>query len=302
MRTRIIISKISNGLYMLLAGFVFLWIMLGFIGWNIVFQFLRLWPLFFIIVGIDAIFGRTKLYFLRIISPILVICAVFGIIYVSQDGDLFHPRKVELYKINKEITSLNKITDFNFDISFGRLILADCDNNLINADLYVPAGSKPDINFKKFEKEDLYEISENLSSSYVFAPWDKRHLWDVEINGNVPMKVKAKTSTSVNNFNISELSISNFVLNTKFSSNEIVLNNDIKKVRIDSFASKLSIVIPKEMGVKISLNKFLITDNFEQLGLNRNFKEYISPKYNDVEKKVDLDLDLKLSQLEIKFY
>ncbi len=298
---RTIINKISNGLYILLAGFVFLWIMLGFISWNIVFQFLRLWPLFFIVVGIDTIFGRTKLFYLRIISPILVISAVLGIIYVSQDGDFFHPREIELYKVNKEAVSLERITDFSFDISSGKLTLTDCGDNLINADLHVPKGNEPNVNFKKFEGEDLYEISEGFSNDYVFAPWDSRHSWDVEINKKASVKIKAKTNTSVNKFDVSELSISSFTLDTKFSSNEIILNENIEKVRINSLGSKLGIVIPKEVGIKISLDKFLITDNFKEIGLNRNFKEYISPNYNDVEKKIDLDLSLKLSQLEIKF-
>lgn len=296
------VDKISSGLYILLTGFVFLWIMLGFANWNIIFQFLRLWPLFFIVVGIDVIFGRTKLFYLRIISPILVIGAVFGIIYVSQNGDLFHPRKIELYKVNKEIISPDGITDFNFDFSSGKLILTDCDRNLIDADMYAPAGSKPSVNFKKFEKEDLYEISESSSSDYVFIPWDGRHLWDIRINKEVPVKIKVKASTSINKFDTSKLIATDFVLNTKFSSNEIILSDNIEKARIDSFGSKLNIIIPKEIGVKISLDKFLIIDNFEKLGLSRNFKEYISPNYDDVEKRVDLDLNLKLSQLEIKFY
>ena len=146
-KMKIIINKISNGLYMLLAGFVFLCIMLGLINWNIIFQFLRLWPLLFVVVGIDAIFGRTKLYFLRMISPILVIGAVFGIIYVSQNGDFFHPRKIELYKINKEVVSSHRITNFSFDISSGEIILTDCDNDLINADLRAPVGNEPNTNF-----------------------------------------------------------------------------------------------------------------------------------------------------------
>jgi len=298
---RTTVSNISNGLYAFLVGFVFLWIMLGFVNWNIVFQFLRLWPLFFVVVGIDTIFGRTKLHFLRLISPILVVGAVFGIIYISQDGDFFHPKEIELYKINKEVVSPNRTTDFSFNIFSGKLILTDCDDNLVNADLRAPAGNEPNVSFKKFERENLYEISENSLNSYVFVPWDNRHLWDIEISKEVPVKIKTEANASINKFDVSELSISNFILDTKFSSNEIILNENVEKVRISSFGSKLSIIIPKEAGIKISLDKFLIIDNFKEIGLNRNFKEYISPNYNDVEKRIDLDLSLKLSQLEIKF-
>lgn len=296
------ISKISNGLYIFLIGFVSLWITLGFVNWSIVFQFLRLWPLFFIVVGINIIFSRTKFFFLKILSPFLVICAVFGVIYVAQDGNLFQQREIELYKINKEAVSLTKITDFSFDFSLGKLILTDSDFNLIDANLYEPIESGPKINFQEFEKENLCEISESFTSNYIFTPYDERHLWDIRIGKEFPVKIKTKTAMSENKFNISNLFVTDFILDTNFSSSEIKLGDSVRRVRINSVGSKINIAIPKEMGLKIYLNKFLISDNFEELGLDRNFKEYASKDYDNFKERVELDLNLKLSQLEIKFY
>ncbi|MCK5084379.1 MAG: hypothetical protein KAQ64_01885 [Candidatus Pacebacteria bacterium] len=296
------IERISNGLYILLFGFVFLWISLGFVKMNVIFQLLKLWPLFFVIVGIEIIFKRAKLSFLKLLSPIIVISSVIGIIFVSQAGDLFHQRQIEIFKINQNFLSDEKIADFNVNFSLGELFIIDAHDNSISGDLAVPKGIVPELNFKEFEKEDLYEISGNPLSDYVFSPWDNSHKWDIRIGRNISSKIKIKTYASKNKFNMSNLSVSDFILDTKISSNEIILNDTIKKIRINSVGSKLSILIPKEVGVKISLNKFLIIDNFKELGLNRGFKEYVSPNYEDVTKKIDIDLDLKFSELEIKYY
>lgn len=297
------IERISNGLYMLLFGLVLLWITLGFISSNVIFQLLRLWPLFFVVAGIEIIFRKTKFNFLKIISSIVVICSVIGIIYISQGGNLFHQRNVEIFKINQEISG-NKTADLNIDFSFGTLFIDDISGNVISGDLSIASGTAPELNFKEFEEEDFYGISNSYLSDYAFSPWDGSHIWDIRIGKSVLSKAKAKTYASINKFNFSNLKTSEFILDAKASSNEIILGENIRKVRIGAFASELRIFIPKEMGVKIFLNKFLITDNFKELGMERGFKEYVNQNYKnkDVLNKVDMDLNLKLSRLEIKYY
>ena len=297
-----ILNRITNGLYILLFGFVFLWISLGFIKFNILYQLLRLWPLFFVIVGIEMIFRKTKLSFLKIVSPIIVIISIIGIIYISQDGNLFSPREIEVYKINQQIDFEEKIVDVNLNFSSGRLLLSENENGLIAGDLSVPKGVVPLANYREFDLENIYEISGNSKSDYVFSPWDNHHLWDIRIGKEIPVKIKSNTYLSVNKFNTSNISVSDFILDSKLSSSEIIINDRIKKVRINSIGSKISLRIPKEMGVKISLNKFLITDNFKGLGMERGFKEYISSNYDSVTKKVDIDLDLKFSKIDIRYY
>ena len=296
------LNRVTNGLYILLFGFVFLWISLGFIKFNILYQLLKLWPLFFIIVGIEMVFRKTKLSFLKIVSPIIVICSVIGIIYISQDGNLFNPRETEIFKINQQIDFEEKTVDINLNFSSGRLLLSENENNFIMGDLSVPRGIVPLTNYRKFDLENIYEISGNSRSNYVFSPWDSHHLWDIRIGKEIPVKIKSNVYLSVNRFNVSDITVSDFVLDSRLSSSEIIINDRIKKIRINSIGSEISLRIPKEMGVKISLNKFLITDNFKELGMERGFKEYVSSNYNSVTKKVDIDLDLKLSRIDIRYY
>lgn len=296
------IERISNGLYILLFGFVLLWISLGFVRLNIVFQFFKLWPLFFVIVGIEVIFKRNRFSFLKLLSPLIVIASIIGIIYVSQSGNLFKQRETELFKINQDFSIDDKVVDFNLNFSLGRLFITNIQDNSISGNLSIPKGAVPNLNFKEFEKENLYEISSSSAGNYVFSPWDSSHYWDIEVGEKISSKMKIKTYASENKFNLSQLAVSDFVLDTKFSSNEIVLSNNIKKLRVNSFGSKVRIIIPKELGVKIFLNKFLIIDNFKKLGMERGFEEYVSVNYEDVAKRIDLDLDLKFSELEIKYY
>lgn len=294
-------EKLSSGLYILLFGFVFLWITLGFIQFNILFQFLRLWPLFFVVVGIEVIFKRTKISFLKVLSPLVVIFFVVWIVSVSQDGDFFHKREMELYKIYQQVLSNNKTTELNVDFSSGKLLISGESENAISGSLVVPSGIIPNKKFTEFEKENIYTVSNNSTSEYVFGPWDDNHLWDVRIGENVPVKIKVKTQTSSNEFDFSEINISEFTLNTSVSSSEIVLNEDMKKVRVNSIGSKIVIVIPQNVGVRIFFDKFFIINNFEKLGLEKKYKEYISYDYEKAMKKLDIDLDLKFSQIDIRY-
>ncbi len=297
------VERVSNGLYILLFGLVLLWITLGFVSSSIIFQLLRLWPLFFVVAGIEIIFRRTRFYFLKIISTIIVISSVVGIIYISQGGNFFRKNNVETFKINQEISS-DKTADLNIDFSFGALFVDDAPGSAISGDLSAISGIAPEVNFKKFEKEDFYGISSGNLSDYAFSPWDDKHIWDIRIGENIPSKAKVKTYASINRFNFSNLKTSEFALDAKASLNEIILSENIRKVRIGALASELRILIPKEMGVKVFLNKFLIADNFKELGMERGFKEYANKNYNnkDMLNKMDIDLDLKLSRLEIKYY
>ena len=296
------LNRITNGLYILLFGFVFLWISLGFIKFNILYQLLKLWPLFFIVVGIEMVFRKTKLSFLKIVSPMIVICSIIGIIYVSQDGNLFKPREIEVFKINQQIDFEEKTVDVNLNFSSGRLLLSENENNFIMGDLSVPKGIVPLTNYREFDLENIYEISGNSKSNYVFSPWDSHHLWDIRIGKEIPVKIRSNVYLSVNRFNASDITVSDLVLDSRLSSSEIIINDRIKKIRINSIGSEISLRIPKEMGVKISLDKFLITDNFKELGMERGFKEYVSSNYDSVTKKVDIDLDLKFSRIDIRYY
>lgn len=287
---------------MLMAGFILLLITFGILGWSIIFQLLRLWPLFFVIVGIEMIFYKARVPFLKIISPVMVIISVGWVIYIYQGGDIFHVRKVELSKISQGIVSPEKTTDFNIDFSYGKLKITDENTNLIMGDVSMPIGAKPIINFKEFEKEDLYQISSNSVNRYSFSPWDGDHSWILGIGEKVPAKIKIKTYAGSDEINMSNLSATDLMLNTTFSSEKIIFGNKTRKASIKSFGSAISIMIPKEMGLKISLDKLFIIDNFEELEMERGFKKYISPNYEVVENRIDLDLNLKLSKLDIRFY
>ena len=296
------VNKFINALYMILAGFILLLIAFGIFRWSIIFQLLRLWPLFFVIAGIQEIFYKAHVSFLKIISPIIMIISFGWVIYVYQGGDIFHIRKVELFKISQEIVSPEKTTDFNIDFSYGKLKIANEIAGLIKGDVSTPIGFKPTINFKKFEEEDLYQISSNPTNKYSFGLWDSDHFWMLGIGEKAPAKIKIKTYAGNNEIDMSSLSVTDFMLNTTFGSDKVIFGNKTRKASIESFGSAISIMIPKEMGLKISMEKLFIVDNFEELEMDRGFKKYISPNYENVENKIDLNLNLKLSKLEIRFY
>lgn len=302
MEIKVNVDRISNGLYILFMGFVFLWMSVGFIRWNMIFQLVRFWPLLFVIVGIDLILRKTPLTFLRILTPLIVIGAIMSMILVAQDGNIFKPRAIEKQKISRDVSSLQKISDLNLDFHSGKLKISDGEAELFKADISVPQGENPSLIFKSFDKEDLYDVSDSDVSNYVFSPWDGDHVWDFKVNKEAPLKINAKTYASINEMDLSKLSVTDLNLDSNMSSNKIVVAPISSKLNINANFSYVTLELPKSVGVKIKLEKSFIMDNFANLGLIQGFKEYTSANYGESDKKVEIYLNLKLSKVEARFY
>lgn len=296
------IDRASNGLYILFLGFIFLWMSLGFIKWNMIFQLLRLWPLLFIIVGIDLILRRTRLSFLRVLTPLIIMGVTFGLINVAQNGNIFQPRIIEKQKISRENLTPGKASDLSLDFYSGKLNISDGGSELFSADMSMPQEEEPVLVSKTFEKEDLYQIADSSVSNYIFSPWDGDHKWDFRLNKEAPFRLNLKTYATLNEIDLSKLSADDFNLETNFSSSRIIVAPRSARMSINANSSYVTLEIPKKVGVKLKLEKMFIVDNFAELGLTQGFKEYTSMNYGESEKKVDIYLNLKLSQIEIRFY
>jgi len=250
----------------------------------------------------DLILRRTRFNILRIVTPLVVMGVILALINVAQDGNIFQPRIIEKQKISRENLLPGKSTDLSLDFYSGKLKIGDGEGELLKADISMPKGEEPNLIYKSFEKEDLYQISDSKISNYIFSPWDGDHIWDFKLNKEVPFNLNVKTYASMNEIDLSKLSVADFSLDTNFSSNRIIVAPRSGKLSINANSSYITLEIPKKIGVKIKLEKMFIADNFADLGLTQGFKEYTSANYGESEKKVDMYLNLKLSQIEIRFY
>lgn len=296
------VDRVSNGLYILLFGFVFLWMSLGFIKWNMIFQIVRLWPLLLIVLGLDLILRRTTLSSLRIFIPIIVIGAVFGLLNIAQNGNLFQPRITEKQIISSGVFSMDKNLDININFSSGKFMLSDGAGGGFKAELSLPQNENPNLVHKAYEKNDLYEISDSDISNYVFSPWDGDHIWDFRLDKGISGKINARTYASVNEMDLSQLSVNELGIDSNLSSSRIVLALKNVKLNINANASVVMLEIPKKIGVRIKLDKAFISDNLTETGMVQGFKEFTSLNYKDSEKKADIYLNLKFSKLDVKFY
>lgn len=302
MEIKVNVDRVSSGLYILFFGFIFLWMSVGFIKWSMIFQLLRLWPLLFVIVGLDLILRRTRFNILRIAMPLVVMTVAFSLINVAQDGNIFHPRTIEKQKVSRENLLSGKTTDLSLDFYSGKLKISDGESELFKADMSMPQGKEPNLVSKSFEKEDLYQVSDSDVSNYIFSPWDGDHSWDFRLNKEIPFKLNAKTYATINEIDLSKLSVADLNLDTNFSSSRIIVAPKSARLTINANSSYVALEIPKKIGVKIKLEKMFIMDNFADLGLTQGFKEYASANYGESEKKVEIYLNLKLSQIEVRFY
>jgi len=295
------IDKISNGIYFLLLGFIFLLISFGFVRINIIFQFLRLWPLVFVLIGITLLSGRGRFYPIRIISPVIVLGFVVFMIYNFQSGDILHKRDIDTIKIN-QVMPEEKVTDLKVEFSSGRLKFYEQEESFISGSVTTPSGIYPVMNSAGYERENLYEIQGDVKSEYVFSPWDKNNSWEIAIGKNRPVDLDIKTKYSSDRIEAENLAMSNFNYAVYWGSGEIILGKAARKVNIEAVGSQLVIMIPWDSGLRIYSDLKLSKGNLDDLGLSKSYKEYKSSNYDQSSDKVDLDLNATISSIEIKFY
>ena len=73
-----------RGIIIILLGVILLANNFQILSWGVWYELLKFWPVILIAIGIDLIFRKSSLSFLQILSPLVIIAAIGGAIYLSQ--------------------------------------------------------------------------------------------------------------------------------------------------------------------------------------------------------------------------
>lgn len=67
-------------------------------------------------------------------------------------------------------------------------------------------------------------------------------------------------------------------------------------------ASDLTIRVPNSVGILIKADTGLSSNNFESEGLSKSDKEYKTPDYDKAAKKIEMELKIGASSIELERY
>jgi len=309
------VSSLRWGIILTGIGLFFLGINFGYLSYYVWVELLALWPILLIAIGLELTFRRSKLSYIGFISPFLILLTFIYVAAISWDKGYYDYRQSydsrqsrtytrEVY--NYEIDRDPEIKRLNLDIDFGmgELWIGPSSDRLFSGD-FEYRYRKPRCSYDSDGNAGKIRIRTNDSKHFnIFNKNRFKNDARIFVANYVPLKLDIDIGAAYVELDFSELIIDKLNLNTGAAKIELRLGCQSKDVsiEIDSGASKVTIVIPREMGLEVDSDAALSSNNFRKAGLEKYHGKYRTDNYNTSDCKTDISIDSGVSRIEIKYY
>ena len=306
------IAKLRNGVILLCVGIVFLLNTLEYVDWSVWFGILSLWPVILIAIGIEKIFKRTRFELLSLLSPLLLALAILGPVYFhSDEWKGFSLGKAEVtttekFKWEKDIPlGLKKVEAF-IDFKAGNLEISEDSANLFSSQLdYWDIEPFHTYNFYEKDSSLSFRIKDRSKKwkHWFWETWEEKD-WSILLHPQIPFELNVEGKACKMNLDLSNLNVETLILDLKACRSKIKFGSKVKEVKakIESDASKLTILIPEDCGLKIDSQGKLTQTSFSNISIAKTEDQYQTTNYQTAVNRVDLILDGAISKLKVETY
>lgn len=297
------IRSYLRGIIIILLGVILLANNFQILPWSVWYELLRLWPAILIAIGVDLIFRKSSLSFLQILSPLVIIAAIGGAVYLSQ-ADRAYQITDRALRFEQPLSPKLKQADIEISFGAGILRLEGGSAYLFEGDFTTPSWLRPKMRYKVVGEKGFLELTEEGERGrFQFSQAGKEHSWNLRLNNKIPLTLKIETGASSNYLDISSLEVTYLELKTGASKNEIKFGslNSIQ-AKIEAGVSQIKLFIPGSIGIRIEADTALTSNNLNELDLIKEGNTYISRHYSTAETRLDLELKVGVSSLTVELY
>lgn len=287
-------KNFTAGFLLILLGILWLLSNLGILTFSVWEVASDLWPVVLIILGLNLIFKKNR-YIVIIAWILFIIFAVFYGFYLENSTTY----KLENPNIVLEKRSTLTNGDIKLELAAGDIELKSTKNELLNAYITDPRvyyETKINNSFKtaqiEFKNKKSKSTFRNKGYEYKFN-LDEDLIWDINI----------KMGAMDGIFDLQNINFQNLDIDAGAGDIDILLGQKLKnsKVDIDIGAGDIDITIPKDLGVKIRFDGGVKHSNLRKLNWIHNDNYYISPNYDNVDKKINITVDIGAGNLNIRY-
>lgn len=162
------------------------------------------------------------------------------------------------------------------------------------------------VSYKRSGKEGHVEISEKRKWFQVnIFGFNKKSEWNIQLNEDVPTDLNVETGVSDSYLDLRELNLTELDIDTGVGDVTLDLSGDRKEsfhTSIDSGVGANKIYLPKEVGVKLKVDKGVGDLNIEDF-IVKGDGTYVNEAYEngaDVVMEIDIDMGVGDITLEVK--
>ncbi|MHB8124128.1 MAG: LiaI-LiaF-like domain-containing protein [Desulfitobacteriaceae bacterium] len=310
MRTTFV--SVSRGLLFVCLGVIFFLINFGVLSWSFWISVVDLWPLILILLGIGLLFNK-RLPFSTILLVFLIALAGYSMIF----GDRFVPFRSMNYFYSHNSGMNNFKNSMATDVSLSPDIRkAQIKMNLggaqVNLGSLGPADNQSQLAKGSYTWENMFgtngpefgtqqegdTMNINLSSNKHGGMKDSLRM---DLSNKVKYSLDINAGAINGDFDFSQLEVEKLSLKTGASKFDLRFGDNglTTEGKIDSGASKLTLVIPENVGLHVHFNGVASETDFMGSGFLLDNKEWSSPGYDQAKTKVNLDISCAAGSIHL---
>lgn len=309
---------IGVGVTFIFIGVVWMLMKLGYLDFSVIGAFLDLWPLIFIVIGVNIIFKRVPYVGLLTWTLFLSAIVAYGMYFapntfdsginidfdnafnengsVSKNrlGDMKYETKNILMEEHKAVNE----AALNLDLGFGEInvgatekdLLAYSVPNAIVDTKFDYSDTRADFSFEN--KRDLH-LNNNNGVSYDFF-----------LNNEIEWLLNFNMGAGESKLNLDTVKVKSVEINGGAGDFELILGDkqDACDVSVNIGAGDLTLDLPSDVGVKITNQGLFSDSDFSREGLTKMNDAYVNEAFKNSKKLITIDINSAVSNIDIKWH
>ena|SRR3989344_439098 len=292
-------KSFAASIVLIFLGTIFLLNNFGILPWDIWEGLWKFWPVILILVGLEFVLGRQISWKLLLI----VIFLVFGLPSLLSTNPFSKDfTKREVLPIEEKLGTLiaGKV-DIDLGVTNLNIVpLASQSAQIVKGEaIYPKAIGRLEKEFKTEDGRGILKIKGSFNSNVPLVKGTA--LLNLNLTMAVPFEMDIKLGAGLSNFDLSNLQITKFEIDSGVSNINIKFpEKGVISVIISGGAANITIEIPTSLAAKISTQDSLKSLNINEERFKKKNGAYISENFDKATDKLELELKTAVASVTIK--
>ncbi|MFA6553457.1 MAG: toast rack family protein [Patescibacteria group bacterium] len=296
-KTRFQFGRIVVGLIIIFVGVVYLAQANGWAGLNVNLDWDRLWPLIIVFIGLSMLGGKGWMSGTIGIIITIAILAIAALLIFTPANGTNTSVTTDTIAIAKDAAATSATVEIK--AGAGTLNIKGGATDLVNGTLesnVTKATTESSLN------NSIQTVTIKEDSISWHGVGHKTNALDLMLTETLPITLSLDTGAMSINLDLKQVNAEAITINTGASSMDLALGDipALTRLTIDGGASSFNISLPEGVGAKITIDAGLSSKNFP------NFKKidennYETENYSTAQKKIDMDLDVGVSSINLNW-
>ncbi|MCR4435666.1 MAG: DUF5668 domain-containing protein [Clostridiales bacterium] len=287
---------IGFGIFLLTIGLLWILMNFGILTWPIFDAAFKLWPLIFVVIGINIIFKNNAVIKTVVWLAFLAAIILYGYFAGGSTGHMSPPDRGGNISIEKPAET--RSAKLNLELGGATVEMGSTGEKLVDAAISDP-DIKHSVTYENGKETAVVNIDKTRVS--VVSHESVNSSCRLDLNDGIPWDMVVKTGAVKGGLDLSRLKVRSLNLNVGAAKLDLTLggNYESTMVKIGAGASSIDVNVPEDAGVKIKIGGALNSTNLKELGWVKEGDYYVSPNYNGAAGKIQMDVDMGVGSFKV---